>query len=338
MSPPAVLVDTAMDFSPSSATTATSPKKSQRTLLLCPPTISSNPQALESTLATLDRSSTDVQMLDRLALNQATLPDEIYSAVILLADPSSATSTNLTKPLLEKVFSSMVPGGRWRSHGHKEWAKDQLDFLMAGFMVEKGGEGLVVVKPDFGAQTSVPLKLRKKPESTGVKVVVAKPAPVVAPPKVAMSKAAAGNGVGFVDFSDDFGDDDELIDEDELMADEDLATPVQMPPECQPKPGKRRRACKDCTCGLKEQIEEEDMEKRSAADKALDEVKKKAAAGVKLNADDLAEIDFTVEGKASSCGNCYLGDAFRCDGCPYIGLPAFKPGEQIQVDMGDDQF
>src|SRR5690349_18257198 len=82
-------------------------------------------------------------------------------------------------------------------------------------------------------------------------------------------------------------------------------------PECQPKPGKRRRACKDCTCGLKEQIEEEDKEKRSAADKALDAVKKKAASGVKLNSEDLAEIDFTVGGKVSSCGNCYLGDAFR---------------------------
>lgn len=81
--------------------------------------------------------------------------------------------------------------------------------------------------------------------------------------------------------------------------------------ECRPKPGKRRRACKDCTCGLREQLEEEDVSQRSSADKALAAAKEKAAAGIKLSADDLAEIDFTVEGKASSCGSCYLGDAFR---------------------------
>ena len=109
-------------------------------------------------------------------------------------------------------------------------------------------------------------------------------------------------------------------------------------PECQPKPGKRRRACKDCTCGLREEIESEDAAKRTEADAALEAVKKKAAVGVKLNAEDLAELDFTVQGKPSSCGNCFLGDAFRCDGCPYIGLPAFKPGEQVQVGLMDDQL
>ena len=31
---------------------------------------------------------------------------------------------------------------------------------------------------------------------------------------------------------------------------------------------------------------------------------------MKLQADDLAEVDFTVEGKVGSCGNCALGGKF----------------------------
>ena len=99
-------------------------------------------------------------------------------------------------------------------------------------------------------------------------------------------------------------------------------------PECRPKAGKRRRACKDCTCGLAQRLEAEDRAKRSDADQAL----------ARLKADELAEVDFTVQGKVGSCGNCALGDAFRCDGCPYIGLPAFKPGEEVRLVNDDVQL
>jgi hypothetical protein len=120
----------------------------------------------------------------------------------------------------------------------------------------------------------------------------------------------------------DDDDDNDIISEDDLMDNGDLSLPIDIPEKCRPTDGKRRRkACKDCTCGLKE-LEMQEEERQRAQQNAV----------VSLDMDDMAEVDFTVPGKATGgCGSCALGDAFRCDGCPYLGLPPFKPGEVVSI-------
>ncbi|GFP79353.1 anamorsin homolog [Phtheirospermum japonicum] len=97
-------------------------------------------------------------------------------------------------------------------------------------------------------------------------------------------------------------DDMDLIDEDSLLTEEDLKKPQLPPGDCEI--GSTRKACKNCTCGRAE--EEEKVEKLG------------------LTMDQL-------DNPQSACGNCGLGDAFRCSTCPYKGLPAFKLGEKVTL-------
>jgi hypothetical protein len=98
-----------------------------------------------------------------------------------------------------------------------------------------------------------------------------------------------------------------LIDEDALLA----RAPVpeakgEGKSSCSTKP----KACANCSCGRKE------LEDKMGAEEA----KKNLEEG----------------GVRSSCGSCYLGDAYRCAGCPYRGQPAFKPGEKVTLDVDSD--
>ncbi|KAK3170987.1 hypothetical protein OEA41_003071 [Lepraria neglecta] len=329
---PTIALDNTSDFAPAKTPgTASNP----RTLLLSPPSLPSHPEKLDNVLAAHDRNATDIQMLDRLSLSLVSLPSTTYDIILILTDANNTRAESkrlLSGDLLSRIVKSLKPGGKIRSQDGKfatEDADERRDAIFAGLIVE-GGD---VVKPDHEATQSVPLRFGKK-KSEGGAAAMTSAAGTGAVSLNLNGKRKNGPpdstqpaGVGFVDFNDDFGepemddDDDELIDEDTLLDEEDLKRPVVQPPECRPKTGKRRRACKDCTCGLAQKLEAEDKAKRSTADQAL----------AKLKSDELAEVDFTVQGKVGSCGNCALGDAFRCDGCPYIGLPAFKPGEEVRL-------
>ncbi|KAI1930226.1 electron carrier [Ophidiomyces ophidiicola] len=340
--------------------------KMERMLLLSPPSLAARPDMLESSLTTYSRYATDLQMLDRLAAGLVALPESTYDIVMLLADADGRTSPTplMDRGVLQSIVRTLRPAGKLKSDSGafaSPAASERTELILAGLVFDDTG-GLM--KPDYGSQAAVPLRLGKKKVTNGVVNDTSPAATEVTTVKKTNGDSAV-SGMGFADFSDDFTvlgdedgleDDEELIDEDTLLDEEDMRRPIvqrkyhltlcltcpstesiltracftTLAPECRPKAGKRRRACKDCTCGLAERLQEEDRAKRANADAALETMK--------LGASDLAEVDFTVQGKVGSCGNCALGDAFRCDGCPYIGLPPFKPGEEVRLLNNDVQL
>jgi Cytokine-induced anti-apoptosis inhibitor 1, Fe-S biogenesis len=104
--------------------------------------------------------------------------------------------------------------------------------------------------------------------------------------------------------------DNDLIDEDDLLTDISNQG-LLAPPSMEAKASKNaddcggREPCDDCTCGR-------------SSEKA-------------------ASVSQPKTVPKSSCGKCGLGDAFRCPTCPYLGKPAFKPGEEhLVLDLQDD--
>ncbi|KAK8084794.1 Fe-S cluster assembly protein dre2 [Apiospora hydei] len=358
MSPAAVTIDNTDDFVTPSAAAQGGEASPARTLLLAPPSIASHEEKLRDVLAAHERSTTDLQMLDRLSAGLVSLPDDTYDLILVLTDADGfriESSLLLNRDVFSKIVPALKVGGKVQaqdgSFGPDSKGPDSREAVLAGLVATDNG----FLKAD-DAEAAVPLKLgfgkNKKRSSAGpavesVTIHQARGANETLDMKPPAAKPA---GVGFVDLSDDFDfpeDDGDLIDEDTLLTEEDLQKPleireyivVQEPreptdisvaTECVPKVGKRRRACKDCTCGLAERLAQEDDKKRAEADSKLQ--------SLKLGADDLTEVDFTVKGKVGSCGNCSLGDAFRCDGCPYIGMPAFKPGEEVRLLNNDVQL
>ena len=126
------------------------------------------------------------------------------------------------------------------------------------------------------------------------------------------------------------------LDPSSLLQPSDLVRPV---PTCEPVVDgapRRKKACKGCTCGLAEL--EATEAKNSKVVVLSGVVDGEAIAVTQDEKQRLVEAAAKASKATSSCGSCFLGDAFRCASCPYLGLPAFKPGEKVEIDVGMDDI
>ncbi|PWZ00714.1 DUF689-domain-containing protein [Testicularia cyperi] len=155
----------------------------------------------------------------------------------------------------------------------------------------------------------------------------------------------------------------DLIDPSSLLRDGDFIAPTAVKrPDCDVGPGqaKKKKACKGCTCGLRE-LQEEEQRQSAQAHSSIVQLDENdmdlpnsgaatpgiAAGGNRTEVTEtiigkdgkpktIKRIQVDTKGATSSCGSCFLGDAFRCSSCPFLGLPAFEPGQKVQIPAGMD--
>ncbi|KAF9433868.1 Anamorsin [Entomortierella beljakovae] len=160
----------------------------------------------------------------------------------------------------------------------------------------------------------------------------ANPAPTVAAPaKPAVSKTNK-TAVWTISANDD-EEDAELEDEDDLLDESDLVKPTMeqlQAPDCGPNSLKKKK-CKNCTCGMESEGEPDDVEMTDGSAGPVPTEAIVSSNNNRWKESAITEVVPKALQPKSSCGNCYLGDAFRCGSCPYIGMPAFQPGEKVQL-------
>ncbi|KAJ3760257.1 cytokine-induced anti-apoptosis inhibitor 1, Fe-S biogenesis-domain-containing protein [Lentinula raphanica] len=254
------------------------------------------------------------QMLDRLVDGATTLRASTYASVHIMLTPNEYSSLlpNISL-LLSQLLAGLAPLGTLHLHNLSSSDLSSLTsaLTLSGFtLLNTTPASIIAQKPAHSAQGPFRLLNRKKVDSAKKKALWAISSEAPSSPS---------------------------IDPDSLLTDADKARPV---PTCEPvnaSAPRRKRACKNCTCGLAE-LEEEEL--RNSKVVLIDgKVDGKA---VEVNQGEekerLIQAAKAAPKATSSCGNCFLGDAFRCASCPYLGLPAFKPGEKVEIDFGMDDI
>lgn len=289
-------------------------------LILLHPAMTTKPE--DVTMALQTAALDGVRVVDQFLINKindnsVTLEEDKYDVIHYLT-PESAESIQFPARLIPILHSALKAGGTL--YGLSDVLK--LDALVNGFSIVSDGQYHWEKKSHTQEAVSIPLKARSKGKSKLPSFK--KPVKIVQPDDdLGDDDDDELNNSDKARFFTDHNDEDDSIEEEDLVRDEQDQDALEITMvTCGKSKTRRRKACKDCSCGLKEAEEQE-----------IDRARKQQDSVVKFTEEDLTEIDFTVEGKkVGGCGSCSLGDAFRCSGCPYLGLPAFKPGQQININ------
>lgn len=263
-----------------------------------------------------DRGRVQVEHIDRLAL--ASHSDSTFDLALsgILEPNTSIHSTEtlgeicrVLKPNGRLILGETITGDASDESKVKSTEKLNSSLKLSGFV---NIEQPVVLSLSDDVKSSLMSELKSK-DISFVRVTAHKPAyEVGATSQLKLSFGKKKTETPNVDESTakvwklsamGMGDDDiDLVDDDDLLDEDDLKKPdpASLRADCGVGTNKKKKACKNCTCGLAEELDAETEKK-------------------------------TAKNVTSACGSCYLGDAFRCSSCPYLGMPAFKPGEKISL-------
>lgn len=259
-------------------------------------------------------------MVDRLLDGAATLTPSTFSSVhVTLSPPEYDVLVPRLPNLLSQVLSGLEPLGTLHIHNLSDsFPKLSSELTLAGFNILSSipSDGtLIAQKPAHTPSTSgktapaAALPLRRKTDAdrkASKKALWTLNTPATPP-----------------------------IDAESLLTTADRERPAVCEPVSASAP-RRKKACKNCTCGLAElEAEELAQSKVVMLDGAVDGNALEISQSEK---ERLIAAAAAAPKVTSSCGSCYLGDAFRCSSCPYRGLPAFKPGEKVEIDFGMDDI